>query len=541
MVVPRREPVRARLQAIWTVLGRRWYFCAFLAATVIMVAVLVAVEFLAVAAAGTVSHWAWPTRLRFNALPFSLASFLGSSALEWVNFPFLVVLMTFGDNVGVLIAEVSLYSVIPMIVVALLAGMTFAMGLAVLREGRLGARERGRLGGGVLVSVGSLSTTAQAFSILGGCCGGAIPAALTAGVAAGAVGGVGLAAGALALISRFGQVGMVASPLVLVGVLYYLGGVAARRLDGLPSVMPAPTTANVGGRRLTVAVAGILVALLAVIYTVHDGWWRSPAGPYQLTRHRSRAVNPSWSPDGRRIAFVSYRTAAHEIWVSDVSGKVLTQLTDTRLHKASPSWSPDGGQIAFVQSTGPTKQIWTVGVEDRALRQVTSDDGFKSSPAWNPTRPEIAYIRQDVGVIELWLVDLRTQVSRRLPGLGGPVSHPSWRSDGTALAFTLTIDGRSEIWRWDRTGELRQISRGPGNKISPAWSPDDRRLTYISDADGAARIWVMDADGGNTRTFVRGFGEPVSEVSWAPRGNRLAFVKLDRVTENASVWVVPAE
>jgi TolB protein len=126
---------------------------------------------------------------------------------------------------------------------------------------------------------------------------------------------------------------------------------------------------------------------------------------------------PSWSPDGRRLTFVSDRSGRNEIYISDADGTNVSLLTadafGERNNRTDPSWSPDGRLVAYSSLIGGRRQILTVSLRDRSVSQVTSE-GQNDTPAWAPDGRHLVFSSTRSGTEQLWVVDVETGRSRQL-------------------------------------------------------------------------------------------------------------------------------
>ena len=126
---------------------------------------------------------------------------------------------------------------------------------------------------------------------------------------------------------------------------------------------------------------------------------------------------PSWSPDGRRLTFVSDRSGRNEIYISDADGTNVSLLTadafGERNNRTDPSWSPDGRLVAYSSLVGGRRQILTVSLRDRSVSQVTSE-GQNDTPAWAPDGRHLVFSSTRGGTEQLWVVDVETGRSRQL-------------------------------------------------------------------------------------------------------------------------------
>jgi TolB protein len=144
--------------------------------------------------------------------------------------------------------------------------------------------------------------------------------------------------------------------------------------------------------------------------------------------HGSDNVQPTFSPDGRRIAFTSGRAGHPEIYTMDSDGTTVDLLTPLgfgeNAYRSSPDWSPDGRSVAFQSRIAGTFQVLTIGLRDRGLKQLTSD-GSNEDPSWSPDGRHLVFVSNRGGVKQLWVLDAETGRTRQLTR-GTAVRNPAW-------------------------------------------------------------------------------------------------------------------
>jgi dipeptidyl aminopeptidase/acylaminoacyl peptidase len=134
--------------------------------------------------------------------------------------------------------------------------------------------------------------------------------------------------------------------------------------------------------------------------------------------------SPTWSPKSGRIAFVSDRTGAENLYVVEANGRGLRRVTTSDAADSEPAWSPDGTRLAFVSLSAGSTDLYVVDVESRALVRLTQDSSLESSPVWSPAGDSIWFVSDRLGGGPLWSVPARGGVAA---SLGGPAAVARFR------------------------------------------------------------------------------------------------------------------
>jgi Tol biopolymer transport system component len=218
------------------------------------------------------------------------------------------------------------------------------------------------------------------------------------------------------------------------------------------------------------------------IYTVNaDG-----SGFAKLTNNPATDVYPSWSPDGRKIAFtrndalVTNSGTNEDIYVMDADGTGQKRLTDTNVD-SYPAWSPDGSKIAFVSGrTGGSHDIFIMDADGGNVRRLTNNGRINFDPFWSADGTKVAFISQP--------------------------SSPAGDNGDNSEIYTVNIDGTGE-----KALTNTNTSEGSGD-----WSPDGRRIVF----QATSGVNIMNANGTEQRTLYAGGTGP----AWSPDGKEITFV-----------------
>lgn len=237
-----------------------------------------------------------------------------------------------------------------------------------------------------------------------------------------------------------------------------------------------------------------------------------------------------WSPEGRRIAYLRLLPKGNsDIYVVGLDGR-SQRVTQTPATEDLPSWSPDGRRLAFDSERfstyhGIDHRLYLVNDDASGLRALTYDQPGSTEPAWSPDGTKIAFSDSD-GTISTLRPDRSRagEVPQALREKKRPLSsesdgYPVWSRDGSRLAFVVLDSDQGSrhlaLVRADGTG-LHHFAFAVPALLQPSWSPDGRAIALTTSVAGRGRITIISADGSGRRVLaVRGDS---AMPSWQPSG-----------------------
>lgn len=209
--------------------------------------------------------------------------------------------------------------------------------------------------------------------------------------------------------------------------------------------------------------------------------------PQKMIASSREDYNPSFSPDGQRIAFVSNRTGHSEIWTSRLDGSHEMQVTDLGGFVGTPRWSPDGRWIAFDSITDGNKDIWVASTgAAHSSRRLTTDPAPDTKPSWSPDGAWIYFNSDRSGSPQIWKIKSdgtqATQVTRN----GG--REPLCSADGKIVYYTKGFGG-APIWSVPSGGGLERPVAGMEafDSVDRLWGVLQQGIYFISWQAGAAQ------------------------------------------------------
>ncbi|MGE3188900.1 MAG: hypothetical protein AB7N90_04390, partial [Vicinamibacterales bacterium] len=230
------------------------------------------------------------------------------------------------------------------------------------------------------------------------------------------------------------------------------------------------------------------------------------ANQRRVTVNRQLNLFPSWSPDGRSIAYTSYRTGFPDILISNIFEGTLEHPTDGKTQNSLPVFSPDGTKIAFMSTrdgAGNT-EIYVMDRDGSNVRRLTNNPAADATPTWSPTGTQIAFTSDRSGSPQIWVIGADGLGLRRLT-YESYADRATWSpAPYNEIAFaSRTGPGYDIKILAVATGEIRQITFGEGTNESPAWAPNGRHLAFMSTRAGRSQIFTVDRDGRNVRQLTR--------------------------------------
>ena len=261
----------------------------------------------------------------------------------------------------------------------------------------------------------------------------------------------------------------------------------------------------------------------------------------KLTGNNENNTCPVFSPDGRKLAFISNRNGYNDVFITNKNGTVQYPLLKWRIGFSldnvyseghALSWSADGRKIAFTGRKKYQEFICIFDVRSRKLKKIPVPLDSVSSPCFSPDGKMIAFTGIKNAKSDIWLYNIVNNSLKKLTDDEYDDDNSVFSPDGGRIVYVSEHDLQKDLFIINlKDNRLIRLTETQYYEINPAWSPDGSRVYYVSDADGCYNIYRMDDSGTNIEKLTdvkTGIFNP--ELS--RQGDELAFVYYRRGEKN---------
>ncbi|MCH8062591.1 MAG: PD40 domain-containing protein [Chloroflexi bacterium] len=221
------------------------------------------------------------------------------------------------------------------------------------------------------------------------------------------------------------------------------------------------------------------------------------------------------------IVFTTDRDGNLEIYATDISGEIVTNLTNSPTNEFSPVLSPDRRSVAFRSGTPENNSIEVISLKSGDRKQITQRTGNHGDQRWSPTSDRLVYLVENGSAPSIFIADSDGANALPLTTIRGD-EVGGWSSDGKAVTFAVR-DGPSRGIYVRNPDGVNEFQLTDQLDYSPVWAPGSRKIAFLSKRDGTPDIYVIDTETGDLQRITESEAEEY-DVSWSPRGDRLLFV-----------------
>ncbi|MBZ4220509.1 MAG: Tol-Pal system beta propeller repeat protein TolB [Chlorobium sp.] len=237
-------------------------------------------------------------------------------------------------------------------------------------------------------------------------------------------------------------------------------------------------------------------------------------GVQQLTNAKSIAMNPTLSPDGRSLAYISFAPGRPTLYIRDLAGGTIASVGKSGV-SIDPGWR-NNSEVAATLSLDGNQAIYLVKTDGSFSKRVTNNKSIDISPAFSPDGTRMAFVSSRNGLPQIFIQDIQSGLVKRLTFSGRYNTQPSWSPLGDKIAYTTwEKNGEINIFVINTDGSgLLQLTQNNGENKSPSWSPDGEMIVYTSNRQGKEKMYVMSSKGGNERLLLQS-DDLQTQPSWS--------------------------
>lgn len=226
-----------------------------------------------------------------------------------------------------------------------------------------------------------------------------------------------------------------------------------------------------------------------------------------------------------RIAYILKRGGRYELQVADADSQNAATITTSPEPLISPAWSPDGSRLAYVSFEDKKPVIYVQNLADGQRRAVARFRGSNSAPAWSPDGRKLAVTLSKDETSQIYLLDLDSGVATRFTRGGALDTEPAFSPDGRWLFFTSNRGGTPQIYKASLAdGSVSRVTFEGSYNVSPALSPDGKMLAFVHRRESRFHVAVMDLDNRQVQVLTDTVNDEAP--SFAPNGRQILYATL---------------
>lgn len=226
-------------------------------------------------------------------------------------------------------------------------------------------------------------------------------------------------------------------------------------------------------------------------------------------------MSPSWSPDGKKVAYVSFERKSAAIYVQTLATGERVRVAEFPGINGAPAWSPDGTRLALTLSKDGSPDIYVLNLSTRALTKLTKSFAIDTEPSWSPDGSSIVFTSDRGGKPQIYMVPSQGGQEKRLTFSGNYNARASFSPDGRSLVMVHGNGNDYRIAVMDMATRSLNVLTGGRADESPSFAPNGAMILYASKKGRTGFLSAVSLDGKMQQKLVFNSGE-VREPSWAP-------------------------
>jgi TolB protein len=242
------------------------------------------------------------------------------------------------------------------------------------------------------------------------------------------------------------------------------------------------------------------------------------ANPQTALASKEPIISAVWSPDGKRIAYVSFENKKPVIYIHSLLTGNRTVLANYKGSNSAPAWAPDGNRLAVVLSRDGGSQIFSIRPDGSDLQRLTTSSSIDTEPFFSPDGQFIYFTSDRGGGPQIYRMPAGGGDAQRVTFDGSYNVSPRVSPDGKSLAYISRNGGRFQLMLLDLTSKQAVPLTDGSVDESPSFAPNSKTILYATEAGGRGSLSAVSSDGHARQRLSMQAGD-VREPSWAPFGN----------------------
>lgn len=227
-------------------------------------------------------------------------------------------------------------------------------------------------------------------------------------------------------------------------------------------------------------------------------------------------ISPAWSPDGKKVAYVSFENGESEIYFQDLATGKRRLVVNLPGTTSGPAFSPDGKKLAFVYTRLGNADIYELDLNSGKIRALTNHYSIDTEPQWMSDNRHLVFTSNRAGSPQVYRLDSRTQAVKRLTFEGRYNARPRLTQDNQKLVYVHRIDSGFHIAAQDlSSGVVSILTRETFLDESPSVAPNGSMVIYAASEAGRSILAAVSVDGEVKFKLPSRYGE-VREPAWSP-------------------------